>query len=137
MLDRYWLGDTGRISPEAPVPVVRIGAEEQRLGGAANVALNLACLGVKTTLIGVVGDDALASRMHDLLRQAGVTSHLIVSASHPTIDKLRVISRNQQLIRLDSEQSFASPGAFDADALLATYATLLEQVDSVICSDYG
>src|SRR5699024_11033498 len=88
MLDRYWLGDTGRISPEAPVPVVRIGAEDQRLGGAGNVALNLARLGVKTTLIGVVGDDEAAARMRDLLHQAGVASHLIVSASHPTIDKL-------------------------------------------------
>src|SRR5699024_12033683 len=119
MLDRYWYGDTGRISPEAPVPVVRIGKEEQRLGGAGNVALNLARVGVQTTLLGVVGADEAAATTRRLLEEAGVTTHLLVSPTHPTIDKLRVLSRNQQLIRLDAEQSFASGNAFDSAELLA------------------
>src|SRR5699024_4642198 len=121
MLDRYWHGDTGRISPEAPVPVVRIGDEEQRLGGAGNVALNLARLGGATTLIGVVGDDAAAAGVRALLDQAGVDASLLVSATHPTIDKLRVMSHNQQLIRLDAEQSFADDGAFDTARLCALF----------------
>lgn len=137
MLDRYWYGDTGRISPEAPVPVVRIGNEEQRLGGAANVALNLARVGVHTTLLGVVGNDDAAEAMRGLLDDAGVAAHLLVSPTHPTIDKLRVISRSQQLIRLDAERSFADANAFDADALQATFVTLLDQADVVVCSDYG
>lgn len=137
MLDRYWYGDTGRISPEAPVPVVRIGNEEQRLGGAGNVALNLARVGVQTTLLGVVGDDDAATTMRCLLDDAGVASHFLTSPTHPTIDKLRVLSRNQQLIRLDSEQSFADENAFDAAALLSEFDALLEEADAVICSDYG
>lgn len=137
MLDRYWYGDTGRISPEAPVPVVRVGRNEQRLGGAGNVALNLARLGVTTTLIGAVGDDAPAAAMRRMLDDAGVDARFMVSKTHPSIDKLRVLSRNQQLIRLDSEQSFATEGAFDRGALQATFEQLLDQVDTVICSDYG
>lgn len=137
MLDRYWYGDTGRISPEAPVPVVRIGNEEQRLGGAGNVALNLARVGVQTTLLGVVGDDEAAVTMRRLLEDADVDTHFLTSPTHPTIDKLRVLSRNQQLIRLDSEQSFAMDGAFDDAALAEHFERLLAQADAVICSDYG
>lgn len=137
MLDRYWYGDTGRISPEAPVPVVRIADEERRLGGAANVALNLARVGAATRLIGVVGQDEPARAASALLERAGVVPDLVASDSHPTIAKLRVMSRNQQLIRLDFEKSFALSGAFDRGALLDRYHRALAQTDVVICSDYG
>ncbi|MDA3920254.1 MAG: bifunctional D-glycero-beta-D-manno-heptose-7-phosphate kinase/D-glycero-beta-D-manno-heptose 1-phosphate adenylyltransferase HldE [Salinisphaera sp.] len=137
MLDRYWYGDTGRISPEAPVPVVRIGDEERRLGGAANVALNLACIGAQARLIGVVGDDEPAATVRALLADAGVTADFVTSAAHPTISKLRIMSRNQQLIRLDFEKSFALDGAFDQAALAERFEAALAQADVVICSDYG
>ncbi|MES1951280.1 bifunctional heptose 7-phosphate kinase/heptose 1-phosphate adenyltransferase [Salinisphaera sp. S4-8] len=137
MLDRYWYGDTGRISPEAPVPVVRIADEERRLGGAANVALNLARVGAQTRLIGVIGEDEPGSATRGLLEQAGVVADLITSDSHPTIAKLRVMSRNQQLIRLDFEKSFALDGAFNRAQLVARYEAALAHTDVVICSDYG
>lgn len=137
MLDRYWHGDTARISPEAPVPVVRIGTEELRLGGAANVALNLAVLGAKTTLLGVVGNDEPGDLLCTMLEEAGIQAPLLRSDSHPTIAKLRVISRNQQLIRLDFEESFTVAGAFDAQALRAAFAAALPNADAVVFSDYG
>ncbi|MES1925749.1 bifunctional D-glycero-beta-D-manno-heptose-7-phosphate kinase/D-glycero-beta-D-manno-heptose 1-phosphate adenylyltransferase HldE [Salinisphaera sp. T31B1] len=137
MLDRYWYGDTGRISPEAPVPVVRIGREERRLGGAANVALNLARVGARTRLIGVVGRDEPAAAARRLLTDAGVATEFIESPAHPTIAKLRVLSRNQQLIRLDFEESFAHAGAFDGPALAEAFEAALTDTDVVICSDYG
>jgi len=137
MLDRYWYGDTGRISPEAPVPVVRIGDEERRLGGAANVALNLARVGAATRLIGVIGDDEPGEATRALLENAGVRADLVVSDSHPTIAKLRVMSRNQQLIRLDFERSFALQGAFARDDFVGRYREALDATDVVICSDYG
>jgi D-beta-D-heptose 7-phosphate kinase/D-beta-D-heptose 1-phosphate adenosyltransferase len=107
MLDDYWFGSTSRISPEAPVPVVRVTAAESRPGGAANVAMNLARLGARTTLAGVVGDDANGARLQSLLAGAGVRPALVKSAGRPTITKLRVLSRNQQLIRLDTEDHFS------------------------------
>ena len=137
MLDRYWYGDTGRISPEAPVPVVRIGDEERRLGGAANVALNLARVGAATRLIGVIGDDEPGEATRALLENAGVRADLVVSDSHPTIAKLRVMSRNQQLIRLDFERSFALQGALARDDFVGRYREALDATDVVICSDYG
>jgi D-beta-D-heptose 7-phosphate kinase/D-beta-D-heptose 1-phosphate adenosyltransferase len=137
MLDRYWYGDTGRISPEAPVPVVRIGDEERRLGGAANVALNLARVGAVTRLVGVIGDDEPGEATRALLENAGVRADLVVSDSHPTIAKLRVMSRNQQLIRLDFERSFALQGAFARDDFVGRYREALDATDVVICSDYG
>ncbi|MGN8158579.1 bifunctional D-glycero-beta-D-manno-heptose-7-phosphate kinase/D-glycero-beta-D-manno-heptose 1-phosphate adenylyltransferase HldE [Salinisphaera sp. RV14] len=137
MLDRYWYGDTGRISPEAPVPVVRIGDEERRLGGAANVALNLARVGARTHLIGVVGEDEPGAATRGLLSEAGIVDSLVDSPGHPTIAKLRIVSRNQQLIRLDFERSFALDGAFDRAALLARVRAALAATDVLICSDYG
>lgn len=137
MLDRYWYGDTGRISPEAPVPVVRIGNEERRLGGAANVALNLARVGAQTTLVGVVGNDEPARTTQALLTEAGISDQLVHSPDHPTIAKLRVISRNQQLIRLDFERSFAMSGGFDRNALLEQVRAALATADVIVCSDYG
>lgn len=137
MLDRYWHGDTGRISPEAPVPVVRIGHEELRMGGAGNVALNLARLGVKTTLVGVIGDDEAGDIVRRLCTEAGIDAQLVPSAECPTIAKLRVISRNQQLIRLDFEETLAKPSGFDRRALREAFDAVLGATGAVICSDYG
>ena len=105
MLDRYWFGDTSRISPEAPVPVVQVGKIDERLGGAANVARNVAALGAQTTILGIVGQDEPGERVINLLKSGGVDSQLEIDAKVPTIVKLRVIARQQQLIRLDFEEA--------------------------------
>src|SRR6185503_5367443 len=105
MLDEYWFGDTGRISPEAPVPVVRMRAAEQRPGGAANVALNIAALGARSTLAAVVGEDERGRLLTQALEQRGVRCELVRSPTLPTIHKLRVLARSQQLLRIDAEQS--------------------------------
>lgn len=137
MLDRYWYGDTGRISPEAPVPIVRIADEERRLGGAANVALNLARVGGRARLIGVIGRDEPGEATRGLLAAAGIADDLLESRDYPTIAKLRIVSRNQQLIRLDFERSFALEGAFDRAALIERVRLALAATDVLICSDYG
>ena len=134
MLDHYWQGNTSRISPEAPVPVVHIGSEEYRPGGAANVALNIAALNGKATLLGVTGDDRSAEILENQLGDKGVRCEFIKQADVETITKLRVISRQQQLIRLDFEKDLA---AVDADSLIEKYKTLLPTVDVVVLSDYG
>lgn len=137
MLDRYWTGPTSRISPEAPVPVVRIHHDETRPGGAANVALNVAALGGQARLLGVVGQDEPAEQLRRSLSSQGVTPDFLVSDTEPTITKLRVLSRNQQLIRLDFEQSLAADGAFDRERLRHRYEAALAQAQVVILSDYG
>jgi D-beta-D-heptose 7-phosphate kinase/D-beta-D-heptose 1-phosphate adenosyltransferase len=134
MLDRYWHGATSRISPEAPVPVVHVGQAEERAGGAANVALNIAALGASTRLLGVTGADEAAASLQALLDGAGIDCQFQKIADTPTVTKLRVISRHQQLIRLDFEDGFE---AIDADALLAQYSRDLPQCDVVVLSDYG
>src|ERR1700704_3265431 len=101
MLDRYWFGAVDRISPEAPVPVVRISREEERLGGAANVALNIKSLGAHASLMTVVGTDEPAGKLRKLLAEQGVQTLLGSDAQLNTIVKLRIIGRAQQLIRLD------------------------------------
>lgn len=133
MLDRYWTGPTGRISPEAPVPVVKIDGIEDRPGGAANVALNAAALGANVTLMGMCGDDEAASLLEQRLSSLGVNCDFIRLAEYDTITKLRVMSRNQQLIRLDFERSFAEA---DKQSLLARYSEHLANVDLVVLSDY-
>jgi D-beta-D-heptose 7-phosphate kinase / D-beta-D-heptose 1-phosphate adenosyltransferase len=133
MLDEYWFGDTARISPEAPVPIVRTRSAEQRPGGAANVALNLAALGARTTLAAIVGADERGEMLMRLVEQRGVRCELVRSAAIPTIHKLRVLARNQQLIRLDSERSL-EPCAAD---LAKLFAKLVASVDVVVLSDYG
>jgi len=105
MLDRYWFGDTGRISPEAPVPVVQVAKIDERLGGAANVARNASALGAKTTILGVIGQDEAGKRVEQLLQESGVQSQLQADSKVPTTVKLRVIARQQQLIRLDFEET--------------------------------
>ncbi|TJY59324.1 bifunctional D-glycero-beta-D-manno-heptose-7-phosphate kinase/D-glycero-beta-D-manno-heptose 1-phosphate adenylyltransferase HldE [Sinimarinibacterium sp. CAU 1509] len=137
MLDRYWTGPTQRISPEAPVPVVRIRRDETRPGGAANVALNLAGLGVQVHLIGVIGSDEAGEQLAQAVSQRGITADWVRTAEHPTITKLRVLSRNQQLIRLDFEESLDELGAFDRVALQQCYQQRLAECDLVVLSDYG
>ena len=133
MLDEYWFGDTARISPEAPVPVVNMRSTDQRPGGAANVALNLAALGAHACLAGIVGADERGATLAALLEQRGVRCELQRNPGVPTIYKLRVLARNQQLIRLDAEQSLAS----GADAFRAAFSSLLADADVVVLSDYG
>ncbi len=133
MLDEYWFGDTARISPEAPVPVVRARSAEQRPGGAANVALNIAALGAHSLLAAVVGQDERGERLTSTLEQRGVRCELLRSATLPTIHKLRVLARSQQLLRIDAEQSLQSCAAEFA----GLFAKLVPQTDVVILSDYA
>lgn len=134
MLDRYWHGATSRISPEAPVPVVHVNDEEGRPGGAGNVALNIAALGARVSLLGLVGNDPVGQQLQALLEEAGVSCNFQRDERYPTITKLRIISRHQQLIRLDFEDGF--PG-FDTQQLLESYRARLEACDVVVLSDYG
>ncbi len=134
MLDRYWFGDTGRISPEAPVPVVQVEKIDERLGGAANVARNASALGAQTTILGVVGEDEAGKRVEQLLLESGVQSQLQTDGNVPTTVKLRVIARQQQLIRLDFEEA---PSQISLDAKLKRFKSLLPHIDVVILSDYG
>ena len=134
MLDRYWFGAVERISPEAPVPVVRIEREEERLGGAANVALNVQTLGARATLLTVVGDDEPAKRLRALLEQHGVAALLGSDPKLFTIVKLRVIGRAQQLIRIDFE---SQPDHEVLASMLADYQRALPEHGAVLFSDYG
>jgi len=134
MLDRYWFGEVERISPEAPVPVVKIARSEERPGGAANVARNVRALGAKTTLLSVTGDDEPATILARLLAQENVTASLLRDATLATTVKLRVIGRQQQLLRVDFE---ATPSHEVLAAKLADYEQQLRDTDTVILSDYG
>jgi len=134
MLDRYWFGAVDRISPEAPVPVVRVEREEERLGGAANVALNVQTLGAQATLLTVVGDDEPAGRLRALLEQHGVAALLGSDPKLFTIVKLRVIGRAQQLIRIDFE---SQPDHEVLASMLADYERALSEHGAVLFSDYG
>ena len=134
MLDRYVYGDADRISPEAPVPVVRVGRIEERPGGAANVAANISCLGVNVTLAGITGDDEQARVLDAALAESGVSYHLYRQAGLSTITKLRVVSQNQQLLRLDYEDHFT---ADTTGPLLEIYAEQLRDATAVVLSDYA
>lgn len=134
MLDRYWFGDTKRISPEAPVPIVQVGKIDERLGGAANVARNVAALGAQTTILGIVGNDEAGKRVIALLKASGVDSQLEIDAKVPTIVKLRVIARQQQLIRLDFEET---PSEQALAHKLERFEKLVGNADVIILSDYG
>ena len=134
MLDRYWFGAVDRISPEAPVPVVRVEREEERLGGAANVALNVKALGARATLLTVVGTDEPARRLRQLLDQHGIATLLGEDSRFYTIVKLRVIGRSQQLIRIDFENQ---PDHEVLTAMLGDYEKALAEHDAVLFSDYG
>jgi D-glycero-beta-D-manno-heptose-7-phosphate kinase len=134
MLDRYWFGDSDRISPEAPVPVVQVSKVDERLGGAANVARNVAALGANTTILGVIGEDEAGARIGELLKQSGVNSQLEVDPKVPTTVKLRVIARQQQLIRLDFEET---PSQTALEQKLARFEKALCTADVLVLSDYG
>ncbi len=134
MLDRYWYGAVDRISPEAPVPVVRIPREEERCGGAANVAFNAATLGAQASLLTVVGDDEASHKLEALVAKTGIRTHFGRDADLKTTVKLRVIGRQQQLIRLDFENT---PKNEVLATQTASFAQLLPQHDAVLFSDYG
>jgi D-beta-D-heptose 7-phosphate kinase/D-beta-D-heptose 1-phosphate adenosyltransferase len=133
MLDSYWHGSTSRISPEAPVPVVRVDKQEHRIGGAGNVAINAATLGAQVQLHGLVGQDDAADTLTQLLQNLGVRACLHRVHGGTTINKLRVISRHQQVIRLDFEESFAG---IDDSLLAQPFRQALSEVDLVVLSDY-
>jgi rfaE bifunctional protein kinase chain/domain len=134
MLDRYWFGDVDRISPEAPVPVVKIDRVEERPGGAGNVARNVAALGAKASLLSVVGRDEAGRRLRQLLKSAHIAASLHNDATVATTVKLRVIGRRQQLLRADFE---TLPGHEVLASKLQDFQRLLKGCDVVILSDYG
>ena len=126
MLDRYWFGGTNRISPEAPVPVVKVQEIEERAGGAANVAMNIASLNVPVQLLGLTGQDEAGAALTSLLQQQKIACDFVQLATHPTITKLRILSRHQQLLRLDFEEDFQN----------VTSADLLKKLESAV-KNYG
>ncbi len=134
MLDRYWFGDASRISPEAPVPVVKVTMTQERLGGAANVARNAATLGASASLLAVVGEDDAGARLMDLLEQAKVRPCLYRDPSINTTVKLRIIARNQQMLRTDFETEVHDHAL---DMHESRFSSLLPNMDIVILSDYG
>jgi D-beta-D-heptose 7-phosphate kinase / D-beta-D-heptose 1-phosphate adenosyltransferase len=137
MLDRYLIGSVGRISPEAPVPIVLLNSQNERAGGAANVAANLALLGIKTHLIGCVGDDLEAQSLSKLIIEAGIENNLVVSKTRPTIAKTRVVSGHQQMMRLDQESSTAFTADETTDLQANIHAALAKKPAIVILSDYA
>lgn len=134
MLDYYWSGKTNRVSPEAPVPIVKVAKKESRAGGAGNVALNIASLAANVTLLGIVGDDNEADELQGLLENKGVQCDFIKNKNTPTACKLRVVAQHQQLIRLDFEEPLVD---FDYTELLTHYKQALAGKDAVIFSDYA
>lgn len=134
MLDRYWFGEVNRISAEAPVPIVKISRTEERPGGAANVARNAAALGAKVALLSVIGSDDAGRRLEQLLAEDGVSAYLQVDESLETTVKLRVIGRQQQLLRIDFE---TAPSHEVLLSKLSEYERALASCDVVILSDYG
>ena len=134
MLDRYWHGGTSRISPEAPVPVVHVNQNEERAGGACNVALNISTLGAQCTVMGLCGDDEAADTLENMLKDIGVNPQFVRMPENATVTKLRVMSRHQQLMRLDFEDGFIGQ---DLSGLEQAFAAQLDDHNIVVCSDYG
>lgn len=134
MLDRYWFGDVSRISPEAPVPIVRVERREERLGGAANVARNAAALGAQTGLLGIVGQDEAGDTVDRLLTGMQIRSCLNRDSAISTIIKLRVIGRQQQLLRIDFEEAPSDTVLRDK---LTQFNALLPEFDVIVLSDYA
>ncbi|KLU17057.1 MULTISPECIES: bifunctional D-glycero-beta-D-manno-heptose-7-phosphate kinase/D-glycero-beta-D-manno-heptose 1-phosphate adenylyltransferase HldE [Xenorhabdus] len=134
MLDRYWYGPTSRISPEAPVPVVKVETIEERPGGAANVAMNIASLGANSRLVGLTGIDDAARALNEKLSSVKVRCDFVSVPTHPTITKLRVLSRNQQLLRLDFEEGFQN---IDAQPMLEKIQQSLPHIGALVLSDYA
>ena len=134
MLDRYWFGTTNRISPEAPVPVVRVQQNEERAGGAANVAMNIASLNVPIKLLGLTGQDEAGAALTALLEKQRIDCDFIKLNTHPTITKLRILSRHQQLLRLDFEEDFQN---VRSESLLQKLQSAVKNFGALILSDYG
>jgi len=134
ILDRYWHGDVSRISGESPVPIVHINHEEVRLGGAANVALNVKTLGARVTLLSVVGQDEGGRQLFELLSRYGIENHMGEDPNMETIVKLRIIGRNQQMMRIDFEKE---PNHEVLASMLESFKTFLSEHDVVVFSDYG
>ncbi len=134
MLDRYWYGLTNRISSEAPVPIVKVQIKEERPGGTANVAMNIAALGANVHLVGITGIDDAAEILTEKLNKANVYCDFVMLSTHPTITKLRIMSHNQQLIRIDFEERFDS---IDIKLILDRMQKALPQVMVIVLSDYG
>ncbi|MEC5344469.1 bifunctional D-glycero-beta-D-manno-heptose-7-phosphate kinase/D-glycero-beta-D-manno-heptose 1-phosphate adenylyltransferase HldE [Brenneria populi] len=134
MLDRYWYGPTSRISPEAPVPVVKVDTIEERPGGAANVAMNIASLGALSRLVGLTGIDDAARALSAKLNEVNVKCDFVSVPTHPTITKLRVLSRNQQLIRLDFEEGF---DGVDPRPMIERIQQALPNIGALVLSDYA
>lgn len=134
MLDRYWFGDVNRISPEAPVPIAKINRAQDRPGGAANVARNIASLGGNVTLLSVIGDDEAGNDLDNLLQQESVHTIFKRDPEIKTIVKLRVLSKNQQLLRIDFEEK---PSHEILAEILDNYNSIINDYDVVILSDYG
>ena len=134
MLDRYWFGATNRISPEAPVPVVRVQQNEERAGGAANVAMNIASLNVPIKLLGLTGQDEAGAALTALLEKQRIDCDFVKLNSHPTITKLRILSRHQQLLRLDFEEDFQN---VRSESLLQKLQSAVKNFGALILSDYG
>jgi rfaE bifunctional protein kinase chain/domain len=134
MLDRYWKGDVTRISPEAPVPVVHISSEECRLGGAANVALNLRCLGANVTLMSITGKDEAALKLTELLTEQGINYNFTQDLGVETIVKLRIVSRHQQIVRVDFEKK---PDVSIVSKMIGQFKSIVEGYDVILFSDYA
>ena len=134
MLDRYWTGDSSRISPEAPVPVVKISDLDDKVGGAANVARNIAHLDGQVSLLGIIGDDENGVRLEQIIEDENINSVLLKQDDQPTITKLRVISRQQQVVRLDFEQTFAQQ---HAEALKNKFERTFADFEFIVFSDYS
>ena len=134
MLDRYWFGDVSRISPEAPVPVVKVERSEERPGGAANVARNAAALGAKVSLLALIGNDEPGTRLKCLMEEGGIDASLHVDEAVTTTVKLRVIGRQQQLLRIDFE---TMPSHEALRAKLSDFESRLPECDAIVFSDYG
>ncbi len=134
MLDRYWMGDSDRISPEAPIPVVKINKHDNRLGGAANVALNIAKLGVNVSLIGAIANDEAGIKLENMLKNNNIKNYLQQDKNYISTLKLRVLARNQQMLRLDFEEKVN-------DILLTkihnTFNDIYANYDAIILSDYA
>ena len=134
MLDRYWFGDVERISPEAPVPIVRVQREEYRPGGAANVAANVAALGASVALLSVIGDDEAGKILSNAINNAGIKPYLSVDPQLSTTVKLRVSGRQQQLLRIDFENQ---PHNNALETMADSFREIIDDYDIVVISDYG
>ena len=134
MLDQYWFGAVDRVSPEAPVPIIKVDKTEYRLGGAGNVASNIASLGGQATLLGIVGDDESGKQLYSLAAKSNITPDLQKDALVETTVKLRIMARNQQLLRADFEKE---PESAVVDQILDRYESLITSHDAVVLSDYG